>query len=98
MLRAYSAALDEVYALRRALAYESQVVAAQTLDISRLGKNRREMLQRSIDRMANAARGNVGVYAATSRRSLDSAMKVVGGSNLLTRWTWEAEQFGDDDA
>lgn len=91
LMEAYSAALDEIYALRRALAYEARVVEAQTLDISRLGKNRREHLERAIERMQHAARGAVSIaYAGTSRRSLESCMEHAGGSNRLTRSQWEA--------
>lgn len=88
----YSAALDEIYALRRALAYEARVVEAQTMDMTRLGKGRRHHLERSIMRMTQAARGDVDVaYAGTSSRSLDRSMDEAGASNLLTRSSWEAE-------
>lgn len=72
MLSHYSAALDEVYWLRRALAYEARVVEAHTLDISRLGKNRREQLERCIERLKQSALGNVlATYAGVPSRSLD---------------------------
>lgn len=98
MLRAYSAALDEVFALRRALAYESRVIAAQTLDVKALGKGRREQVEQSVERMAQAAKGDVvRGYAGTSRRSFESAIDEVGGANFLTRASWEQEVFGDPD-
>lgn len=98
MMRAYAAALDEVFALRRALAYESRVITAQTLDVKALGKGRREQVEKSVERMAQAAQGNVARgYAGTSRRSFELAMDEVGGSNFLTRASWEQEVFGDPD-
>lgn len=91
MLAEYSAALDEVYALRRALAYEARVVEAHTLDIPRLGKNHREHLERAIERMKGAARGeSATVYAGTNRRSMDQCMEEAGVSETLTRAEWEA--------
>lgn len=95
MLVAYSAALDEVYALRRALAFEASVVEAHTLDLRSIGKNRRHQLERAVERMRGAARGESSTsYAGVNHRSLDRAMERAGGSNLLTRASWEASLIG----
>ena len=91
MLAAYSAALDEVYALRRAMAFEARVVEAHPLDLRALGKNRRHQLERAVERMRGAARGeSAASYSAVNHRSLDRAMEQASGSNLLTRSSWEA--------
>lgn len=95
MLAAYSAALDEVYALRRALALEASVVEANTLDLKALSKRRRTQLAQAVERMRGAARGEAAaVYAEVDHRSLDREMERAGGSNVLTRWSWEASLIG----
>ena len=89
---AYFAALDEIWWLRQALAYEAQVVEAQTFDIPRLAKCRREILERRVDAMKAAARGGVQrAYADKSSTHLRSAMRLAGASETLTRVQWEAE-------
>lgn len=86
----YSRALDEIWLLRRALAYEAEVVAVQAVDAKALGKGRRAILSRSVDRMQQAARGKVGAaYSGVSRRSLDGCMEDAGGEQGLTRSQWE---------
>lgn len=97
MLAAYSAALDEVYALRRALAFEASVVEANTLDLKALSKRRRHQLTQAVERMRGAARGEAAAaYAEVNPRSLDQAMIRAGGSNVLTRASWEASLVGSD--
>lgn len=94
-LEELSRALDEIFALRRALAYEARVIEAHTLDISRLGKNRREHLERCIVRLCAAARGDVeATYAGVNRRSLERCMEDAGAENRLTRHSWLAEKDG----
>lgn len=98
MLAAYSAALDEVYVLRRALAFEASVVEAHTLDLKALSKRRRTQLERAVERMRGAARGESSTaYAEVNHRSLDQAMIRAGGSNLLTRASWEASLSGSSE-
>lgn len=91
MLAAYSAALDEIWMLRRALAYEARVVEAHTLDIIRLGQNRRDHLVRAIDRMRASARGSVmPTYAHVNARVMGRCMEEAGAKDGLTRNAWEA--------
>lgn len=91
-LAIYSEALDEIYALRRALAYEAQVLDAQLLDLRALGKGRRRILDQASERMRDAARGRVTVaYSGTSSRSLASALERAGIPDCLTRIQWETE-------
>lgn len=81
--------LDEVFRLRRALAYESQVVEAQTLDLKSLGKGRRGHLEDCIERMQLAALGDSEVaYAGTSSFSLRHAVQSIRAKETLTRWNW----------
>lgn len=94
-LALYRAALDEIWHLRRALAYEARVVEAQTLDVKALGKGRREILERQVGRMREAADGRVLVaYAGTSSRSLESEYERATGRQTLTRFEWESELPG----
>jgi collagenase-like PrtC family protease len=85
----YSAALDEIYRLRQALAYEADVVTAQT-DL-KLSKRRRSEIDASVERLRAAARGEAQrVYAGTSSLSLRGSLKRAGAPDTLTRWQWEA--------
>lgn len=88
----YFAALDEIWMLRRALAYEATVVEAQTSGVSQLGKGRTEHLRKSVQRMRATARGEGRVaYAGTSSLSLDhAARRAEMDSLLMTRAMWEA--------
>lgn len=80
--------LDEVYALRRALAYEASVVAAH-LTLKSFPKSRREFAENQIERMRLAACGGSALaYAGTSSLSLRSAFKEAGASESLTRSNW----------
>lgn len=81
--------LDEVFRLRRALAYEALVVEAQTLDVKALGKGRREELEASIERMQLAALGDSTLaYADVSSHSLRYAVRSLFAKETLTRWNW----------
>ena len=81
--------LDEVFRLRRALAYEARVVEAQTLDLKALGKGRRGHLEDCIERMQLAALGDSEIaYAGTSSMSLRSAVRRIRAKETLTRWNW----------
>jgi hypothetical protein len=91
-MKYYSAALDEIYRLRRALAYEARVVEAQTLDVQALGKNRRAHIKESVDRMRKSVQGHAeAVYAGLDRSSLRMALEQTRGTSLLTRAMWEDE-------
>ena len=85
----YSGALDEIYRLRRALAYEADVLVAH-LTYKTFPKTRRRYAEEQVERMRAAARGEVlARYAGVSDLSLRSAMDRAGASQTLTRGDWE---------
>jgi hypothetical protein len=87
----YSAALDEIYRLRTALAYEADVIAAH-LNLATFPKSRRAVAEKQIERMRSAACGNTkDMYADTPSWSLEAARESAG-MGLLTRGTWEAQR------
>lgn len=90
----YSAALDEIWWLRQALAYEALVIEAQALSLSdrALGKRRKEILQGRVEAMKAAARGEAAeIYGRMSCGSsnLRNAMRLAGADECLTRHDWE---------
>lgn len=92
LARAYSAALDEIFELRRALAYEAEGLSA-TLEYKSFPKSRRTVTEAQTERMREAARGGVqhaygGVYSA----ALDSALSRAGAPGTLTRHQFEAQK------
>lgn len=103
-----SEALDEMFRLRRALAYEASVVEAQTMDVKALGIGRRGHLEDSIERMQLAALGDSEIaYAGQLSRSLRHALRRIEARETLTRWNWRntrteapesGRQGGPDDA
>lgn len=89
-----SRALDEIYALRRALAYEAACTVAH-LGFKTLPKRARWVAEEQIGRMRAAARGEVAnAYSGQPRRSLDAAMREAGASETLTLSQWKAETDG----
>lgn len=83
----YSAALDEIYALRAALAYEARVVEAH-LDFKSFPKSRRAIAEEQIERMRTAATHQaLSAYEGLSHR-LDELQRL--GAGTLTRAQWEA--------
>lgn len=92
MLDHYSAALDEIYELRRALAYEARVVEAHYEDFKTFPKSRRRIAEEQVQRMRKAASGHAELaYAGTPHYSLDASAKEAM-PNGLSRGQWEAEQ------
>jgi hypothetical protein len=90
MLPHYSRALDEIYRLRRALAYEAAVTAAH-LDLKSFPKSRRKAAEGQVRRMRAAARGNGReAYDASPLWALKSALLDAGADPGLTRQQWEA--------
>lgn len=86
-----SAALDEIYRLRRALAYEASAAEVHG-SYKTFPKSRRGELVASIDRMRLAARGQSDVaYADRSGKSLHWAMREADAPDSLTRWSFLAE-------
>ena len=86
----YSAALDEIFRLRRALAFEADVVLAHT-DYQTFPKTRRRFAEEQVHRMRQAARGDGQLaYAGHSYLDFDGAMHRAGAEHSLTRDQWEA--------
>lgn len=84
--------LDEVYRLRRALADEAAITAAH-LTLKSFPKSRRGIAEDQIDRMRQAARGEVQrAYAGRPSWAGRHAMTLAGASETLTRGEWEAER------
>jgi hypothetical protein len=95
MLSHYSAALDEIYRLRRALAFEALVVEAH-LGLKSFPKSRRRFAEGQVERMRESARGHAErAYAGRDYWKLDEALRSAGG-DLLTRHQWEHRN--DEDA
>ena len=85
----YSAALDEIYRLRRALAYEASVNLVH-LDYKTFPKTRRGIASEQVTRMQAAARGDAErVYAGVGYLSLRHAFMQAGAPEVFTRATWE---------
>lgn len=89
MLAHYSAALDEIYRLRQALAYEASVLAVH-LGYASFPKSRRGHAENQVERMRQAARGaTLEAYHDTSHLSLGHAAREAGVPKTLTRGEWE---------
>lgn len=87
-----SAALDEVFRLRRALAYEAEAIAAH-LSLRSFPKSRRPIAEQQIERMRSAARGESRpAYGGTASLALRSAMENAGAPETLTRAAFADEQ------
>lgn len=90
----YSRALDEIYSLRSALAYEAEVLALH-LEYASFPKSRRRFAEAQLYRMRNAARGRAEfAYREVKRRNLQLALIAAGAKETLTRSEWEAERVG----
>lgn len=90
-IETYSAALDEIYRLRQALAYEALVCAVHG-DYKTFPKSRRDVLANQVERMQKAARGLSGhAYGGLMGQSLRLALRDAGASETLTRTQFEAE-------
>lgn len=86
----YSRALDEIYELRAALAYEARVIEAH-LQLATFPKSRRRMAEEQIARMRAACRGEVRAsYWSVSPGVRQGLMTAAGASPSLTRGQWEA--------
>lgn len=91
----YAAALDEIYRLRTALAYEAEVISAH-LSLATFPKSRRPAALEQIQRMRRAARGHIhDAYRSIPGRSLNYVRRVAG-MGLLTRTQWETDQGRTD--
>ena len=86
----YSAALDEIYRLRRALAYEAGVTLAH-LGLKTFPKSRLPIARGQVERMRRAACGHSeDAYSEVSGWSLSGAFEAAGAEPGLTRAQWEA--------
>lgn len=82
-------ALDEIWALRRAAAYEAAALEA-TAEYRTFPKSRRQVTGEQLRRLRAAARGHVHTaYADRSRASVDHSMRAAGAPVTLTRHQWE---------
>lgn len=87
-----SRALDEVYDLRRLVAYEACVRQAD-LGYATYPKSRRKVAEERIERLRQAARGDADVaIAGTSHLSLRQGLREAGAKDLLVRRSWENER------
>ena len=87
----YNAALDEIYLLRVALAYEAEVLNAH-LDYKTFPKSRRVFAERQIARMRAAASGRAQTeYDEVPDRSLEISKRRLG-ITTFTREQWENQR------
>jgi hypothetical protein len=97
-LRLYSKALDEIFLLRRAMAYEAGVAEAHA-DFKTFPKTRRPFVAAQVERLRAAARGDVRKsYADKPSLTLRWALLNAGASETMTRTEWERQAFGGSDA
>lgn len=86
LLDLLSFALDEIWRLRRAAAYEAAVTRAHHEGYKTFPKSRRAVAVSQQERMQQAARGACAkAYASISDISMRSSMNAAGGSQTLTR-------------
>jgi len=91
LLRYYSAALDEIFRLRRALALEGGTIKGH-LNLKMFPRSRREITLAQVRRMQDAACGNASVsYSGIDYHVVEASMRDAGASNHLTRDQWERE-------
>lgn len=89
MLAHYSRALDEIFRLRQAAAFEAQTIYIALTYRSVPGKAR-DALEQARGRLTSSARGQ-NIYGHLSAEALDMALRGVGAPTTLTRAQWEAE-------
>lgn len=85
----YGRALDEVYRLRRQLAYEASVLEVH-LGYATFPKSRRGIAEDQVERMRQAARGEPGVLTGIADGSLRLCMQEAEAAETLTRSAYEA--------
>jgi hypothetical protein len=88
MLKHYSRALDEIFRLRRALAFEAHITEGITNLYASLPKGARRELLTHVERMRRAARGEV-THAGIDHL-LQESLAMAGAPETLTREQWEA--------
>lgn len=86
----YSRALDEIYAHRRAAAYEAAQALQGILRFRTLPVGARVHTQQLIHRLLQTARGALlCAYADVTTSAVSEAMEIAGGNRSLTRADWE---------
>jgi hypothetical protein len=97
MLFHYSAALDEIYRLRQALAIEARSTEAH-LQFKTFPKSQRPYAERQIARMRAAARGEATqAYQDFDSVRSENALRAAGADVSLSRHQWEARELTDAD-
>jgi hypothetical protein len=86
-LRHYSAALDEIWRLRTALAYEAHVISSRLANRP-APKSGKSPAQHQVDRMRSAARGDADSHEGIPSRVKTQA-RYLADMDGLTRWQWE---------
>jgi hypothetical protein len=90
VLAHYSRALDEVYRLRKAAAYEATLLDVH-LRWKSLPSTARQAMDRQAQRLYRAARGDAEqAYKAVDGRALREALLDAGAEEGLSRAQWEA--------
>lgn len=89
-LRYYSAALDEVYTLRAALAHEARV-RRRDLELRSYPSGRRAAGERAVERMIAAAGGRSREAYPTTEFDCHEALAAVDADHGLSRGQWEQE-------
>lgn len=85
----YSRALDEIYRLRAALAYEARVTESH-LGLKTFPKSRRAAAEHQVERMREAARGGGAMaYFRVNPEVMKRLLRDAGASETLTRGQWE---------
>lgn len=85
-----SAALDEIFRLRRAMAYEARVVEAHYEGYKTFPKTRRGIAEEQVARMRLAIKSPLLAYAGTNSRALQREA-AAQGFDFLTAWSWANE-------
>lgn len=87
-----SAALDEIWMLRR-LAADEALIRQRDLDLRTFPQSRRATAEACIRRLRQAARGDVsGALRGISWATLDIGMRQAEAPTTLTRHQWETEK------
>lgn len=87
----YSAALDEIWHLRKALAYEESILRGY-LDFSTLPKSIATSIGHQRARMSYAIkRGAQRAYRLIPNEAMMNIVHLSAMPNTLTRWSWEEE-------
>ncbi len=99
----YARALDDIYDLRRAAAYEARVIEAHYEGMKSFPKTRLRIAEESVTRLRNLARGeynteheNVGTVPAPDSylklNRMKESFRRVGVPETLTNWAYEQER------